>query len=313
MTPILTPASDRIIIATDATSDADGAVRVGIALAQRDGVSAELFSVVEPLPLVEPDGAPMPSAEELVAMACDARRHDLLVQRDRTHPAMIDWPAMIQVGPRADTIVEHAQVRDASLLVLGLGAHGVAARLARRETALRVIRSARTPVLAVPHDAWGVPHSVLAALDFTESSEVAARDALDLLAGTGRLYLAHVTPRIPMPQADSRPWGEPSSDDPLLRLAEIAERLNAPAGVQVDLVSLHGEPAHELVAFAEQQKIDLIATGAHGRSFAERLVLGSVSTKVIRTARSWVLVAPAQRVSAPTVDERFQPTAQPIG
>jgi nucleotide-binding universal stress UspA family protein len=56
---------------------------------------------------------------------------------------------------------------------------------------------------------------------------------------------------------------------------------------------LHGDPAHEVLAFVDAQRIDLIAAGAHGRSPFERLVLGSVSTKLVRAADCWVLVAPA--------------------
>jgi nucleotide-binding universal stress UspA family protein len=76
---------------------------------------------------------------------------------------------------------------------------------------------------------------------------------------------------------------------------------------------LHGEPGDELVAFAEQHHIDMIATGAHGRSAMGRLALGSVSTKVVRAARCAVLVAPPRRVTVEAPAESFHPDAQPIG
>lgn len=191
--------------------------------------------------------------------------------------------------------------------MLGLGAHGVTARLFQRETALRVTRAAKTPVLAVPTHAWGVPHSALAALDFTVSSEHAARAALRLLGGEGTLYLAHVSPRVPIPQGDSRSWEEITTTGVLPRLEALARRLAPPLGVQVEYVSLHGEPAHELLAFAEQFRIDLVAAGAHGRTALGRLVLGSVSTKLVRTAACWVLVAPPGQERAPSADERYTP------
>jgi nucleotide-binding universal stress UspA family protein len=78
-------------------------------------------------------------------------------------------------------------------------------------------------------------------------------------------------------------------------------------------VSLHGEPADELVAFAEQQHADMIATGAHGRSAIGRLVLGSVSTKVVRSAPCAVLVAPARPAAAEERPVSYEPAAQPIG
>jgi nucleotide-binding universal stress UspA family protein len=288
----LTARSSNIVVATDATTDADGAVRVGFALAKRDGVYADVFSVVEPLPLFEPDGSPSPDAEQLVIIATDARRTALLAQRDRTHPGMQQWPFTVDVGARVETIVERAERRDASLILLGLGAHGVAARLSGRETALGVIRAAHKPVLAVPSDAWGVPHSALAAMDFTASSEHAARVAVDLLGGEGTLYLAHVTPRVPIPQGDPRTWGEITTSAVVPKLEAIARHLGASPAIRVEYVLLHGDPARELLSFADQLDIDLIAAGTHGRSAFGRLMLGSVSTKLIRLARRMVMVAP---------------------
>jgi nucleotide-binding universal stress UspA family protein len=297
--PAATPAAEPevvpargILVATDGTPDADGAVRVGHALALRDNVPADVFSVVEPPALVDVDGAPIPDIDQLVTIAHESRGAALLSQRDRTHPGLHDWPFTVAAGPRVETIIKRAAETEASLILLGLGAHGVAARLSQRETALRVIRSAGKPVLAVPSVGWGVPHSALAAIDFTASSEHAARAAMDLLGVEGTLYLAHVLPRVPIPQGDSRTWDEITSSAVSPRLEAVARRLGPPAGVRVEFVLLHGDPAHELLAFAEQTNIDLVAAGTHGRSALGRLVLGSVSTKLIRTASCWVLVAP---------------------
>ena len=290
----LAPTAGGFTVATDGTHDSDGAVRVGHALAERDGVNADLFSVVEPPPFVDLDGTPVPDTDQLVAIAREARATMLFGQRDRTHPGIHEWPFTLGVGPRVETIVERARETGASLILLGLGAHGVGARLSLRETALRVIRTASKPVLAVPSDAWGVPHSALVATDFTASSEHAARAALDLLAGEGTLYLAHVTPRVAIPQGDSRTWEEIVTGAVIPRLEALARRLDPSPGIRVEYVLLHGDPAHELTAFADQQRIDMIAVGTHGRSALGRLVMGSVSTRLVRTAKCWVLVAPPQ-------------------
>jgi len=115
------------------------------------------------------------------------------------------------------------------------------------------------------------------------------------------------------PLGIARPPGNPAATEALGRLDAVARRLDPPAGVQVEMVLLHGEPAKELLDFAEQQRIDMIATGAHGRTPVERLVLGSVSTKIVRSAQCWVLVAPAQQLAPREKAESFEPDAQPIG
>lgn len=307
------PLGGAIAVATDGTHDSDGAVRVGVALARRDGVGAAFLSVVEPMAFAEHEGSTPADAERLTRLAIEGRGGELAAQRARTFPGERPWPFAIHVGDRVDEIVKHARHHDASLIVLGLGSHGVFARLLHRETALRVIRTAPMPVLAVPSEAVEAPRSAVVGIDFTPASEDAARAALDVLGGHGTLYFAHATPRIVIPQGDSRPWGEPAVADVLGRLEATARGLDIPAGVQVEFVSLHGEPGDELVAFAEQQHAAMIATGAHGRSAIGRLVLGSVSTKVARSAHCAVLVMPARRAAVEEPPVSYEPLAQPIG
>ena len=307
------PLGGEIAVATDGTHDSDGAVRLGVALARRDRVGAAFLSVVEPMAFAEHDGSTPEDAERLTRLAIEAREGELSAQRSRTFPEQGPWPYAIHVGNRVDEIVNYTQHHAASLIVLGLGSHGVLARLLHRETAVRVIRAAQVPVLAVPSDAVELPRSAIVALDFSTASEDAVRAALDVLGEHGTLYLAHVTPRIPIPQGDSRPWGDPAVGDVLARLEAVARRLVTPSGVQVEFVSLHGEPADEVVAFAEQHRIAMITTGAHGRSAIGRLVLGSVSTKVVRSAHCAVLVAPARATAAEEPAVSYEPMAQPIG
>jgi nucleotide-binding universal stress UspA family protein len=298
-TPMPETPNAPLLVATDGLRDSDGAVRVGVALARRHGTRAELFSVVEPIVQWDEDIVAAQNVDALTTLTQESRDAALHEQRDRTHPGTPNWPFTIDTGDRVERIVACAEGIGASVIILGLGAHGLSARLLQRETAVRVMRAARTPVLAVPSDAWGVPHSALAAIDFTASSERAARTALSLLGTEGTLYLTHVTPRVPMPQADSRDWGAMNEPGVLARLAGLAKRLAAPPGVQIEYVSLHGEAAHELLAFADQFHVDVIAAGAHGKTILERLVLGSVSTSLVRAARCWVLVAPADGTPTP--------------
>jgi nucleotide-binding universal stress UspA family protein len=285
-----------IVVATDAMHDADGAVRVAVALAQRDHVSARLLSVIEPPPPFEPGVAIVTDDAPILAIAREAREEQLRAQRDRTFPAAADWPVEIEIGDRVATIAAGAEGGHAGLILVGLGAHGLSARLRVRETSLRLIRLASVPVLAVPSDAWGVPHSALVGLDFTASSERAARAALDLLGREGTLYLAHVAPRVSVPGSDSR--GEPAEGEAALaRIRAIEARLAVPRGVRVEHVLLYGEPATELLAFAEERRVQLVAAGNHGRSALGRLMLGSVSTRLVRSAHCWLLVAPPDDAS----------------
>lgn len=287
------PLGGAIAVATDGTHDSDGAVRIGAALARRDNVGATFLSVVEPMTFAEDEGSTPADADRLTRLAIEGREGELAAQRARTFAGDRPWSYAIHVGDRVDEIVSHARHHDASLIVLGLGSRGVLARLLHRETALRVIRTAPVPVLAVPSGATEIPRSAVVAIDFTPASEDAARAALEVLGGHGTVFFAHATPRIVVPQRDSRPWEGPAVADVLSRLEVSARRLDIPAGVQVELVSLRGEPADELLAFAAQHHAGMIATGAHGQSAVGRRPLGSGSSEVVRSPHCAVLVAPA--------------------
>jgi nucleotide-binding universal stress UspA family protein len=53
---------------------------------------------------------------------------------------------------------------------------------------------------------------------------------------------------------------------------------------------LKGNPAEKILTFAEDNNLDMIIVGSLGKSGYERILLGSVSEKVIRHAKIPVLV-----------------------
>lgn len=65
-------------------------------------------------------------------------------------------------------------------------------------------------------------------------------------------------------------------------LARIEELAGGNVTVETELVE--GAPSREIVAHAETAGIDLIVMGTHGRGGLNRLLLGSVAERVIRSA-----------------------------
>lgn len=72
-------------------------------------------------------------------------------------------------------------------------------------------------------------------------------------------------------------------------LESVQEGLTA-AGVTVRYAIVKGQPAAEIVDYAELEKVDLIAMSTHGRSGLSRWVLGSVAERVLRAAPCPVLL-----------------------
>jgi nucleotide-binding universal stress UspA family protein len=120
---------------------------------------------------------------------------------------------------------------------------------------------------------------ILCATDFSETSNAAVRMAHDYARRFGaRLHLLHVE------------W---AGGDPVMPplLGELATAL----GVTVPVVTAveSGNPAAQIIRYAERQGIGLIVIGTHGRTGVSRALLGSVAERVVRTASCPVLTRAA--------------------
>jgi nucleotide-binding universal stress UspA family protein len=72
------------------------------------------------------------------------------------------------------------------------------------------------------------------------------------------------------------------------KVVEHVKKIATDLNVKTFVIS--GKPAHEITEFAVKNKVDLIVIGTHGHGGIERMLLGSVADKVIRTANQPVLV-----------------------
>jgi nucleotide-binding universal stress UspA family protein len=137
--------------------------------------------------------------------------------------------------------------------------------------------------------------SILLATDGSEEAELAARTAVELANGTGsELHMVHIklVPILP-PYPEVLNWRED-----LVRAEREARELHdeqvkkvEDAGGTVAGAHLREEaPAEEIVALAEELRVDLIVVGSRGRGRIRRALAGSVSDWVVRHAPCPVLV-----------------------
>ncbi|MGB9965542.1 universal stress protein [Halobacterium sp. CBA1126] len=108
-------------------------------------------------------------------------------------------------------------------------------------------------------------------------------DATNLALGTEQVE------RIRRGKLDEMPEVKAEAEEATSYVAEIA----ADHGVAVEEHVTAGEPARAIRKFVEDNDIDLVVMGSHGRSGLSRVVLGSVAEKVLRRTRLPVLVVDA--------------------
>lgn len=135
-----------------------------------------------------------------------------------------------------------------------------------------------------------------------------SRRALDYAVAIARRYQASVRAveivAIGLPPADYPPAPAEFALTPEVerRRAELLEAFVAPArrdGVTVEAVVRGGFVVEQILLEAEAYGADLIVVGTHGRSGVQRLVLGSVTEKILRRAACPVLTVPPRAAVEP--------------
>jgi nucleotide-binding universal stress UspA family protein len=289
----------RIVVATDGQPDAMGALRVARALSRRHHASVEAVGAVPPFPV-----AASPVGGSAATTICDIDRAAAEAVRARIEHQVAEiepgaaLPVSVEVGVPPPTLVRLARERNASLIALGLGRHELADRVFGSETALQVMRLSHVPVLGVPADAHDLPRTAVVAMDFSAFSRDAAQAVVALVVPRGTIHLVHIlwNPVPPMPAVAGPTWIDAYRASVASQLQEVAETVKAAADIQVETHLLEGDPADEVLRLASEVGADLIAAGSHGAGFFSRLVMGSVSTRLLRRAGCAVLIAPPRKV-----------------
>ena len=299
--------SSPVILATDGHDQSNSAMLMARLLAG-EKASLRVVSVLRPFPTVTPE-LPVTVTEE---METARRREQIQMVRQQAGRVLGDdnFEVELDEGDPATAIAQLARRVNATMIVAGLGRHRVIDRVFGDETALRLIRVAGTPVYAVASGPAQAPVQIVVAVDFSETSLRAARLALEVAGPHATIYLAHVAPR----DATLHEWsefGRSYKEDAGDALYKLREQLRVPPGMVLQRILLQGDPVTELLAFAASVNADLIATGSHGHGFVTRLVVGSVTTRILRVATCSVLCVPhaAAMTRARVSPERSTATA----
>lgn len=140
----------------------------------------------------------------------------------------------------------------------------------------------------------GIFDRVLIATDGSENNMAAVEKGLAVarLCGSA-VYAVYV---VDAAMADSTgPVITSASGDLIRRLeaegmAALGRVQEMAAGLELKTIVILGRPAPSIVACATENKADLIVVGSQGKGGIERLLLGSVASKVVQTADRPVLV-----------------------
>ncbi len=197
---------------------------------------------------------------------------------------------VLEEGETYERILDLADAENCDLIVMGRRGLRRFERALVGSVTARVIGYSQRDVLVVPLDTTIGWKKVLVATDGSKHSAVAVDHAINFAKSYGgELKILSV---VDMP---AELYGEaPQLVEDLVKkaadyTAKAAQRAAA-AGVKAEVFVRETEAYQAIVDLASEQKVQTIVLGSHGRTGLRRLLMGSVTEKVIGHAPCPVLV-----------------------
>ena len=288
---------DSIFVPTDGSTTAVAAAEGAVSLARRFDATVHAVHVVN-LRNVRP------TDEQLVA---DLRRFGENIAEEvaelATEAGVEATTSVLETRGRVHrTIIEAATERETDCIVMGTHGRTGLARVALGSVAERTLRESPVPVVTVSEDAQFAPEfeRVLVPTDGSDGARAAGEHAVELAAASGAsLDAVYVLDANAVGYELASTTIRDALEERGQRSVEQVLELAADADLQVETAVLHGTIARSIVDYADEHDADCIVMGTHGRTGAERVLLGSVAERVVRLAG-----VPVVGVKAPEMVER---------
>jgi hypothetical protein len=263
----------KLMVATDGSEYSESAIKEAINLAKI--CSSKLFAVsIITTNLEFPTVVPQVVEKE----EKEAREH-LESIKSRAAKEGIDCEIIVHRSEEPfQDIVNDAARNKVDMIIIGTHGKTGLKRLMMGSVTAKVIGHAPCKVMVIPKDARLTFEKILIATDGSVYSELASREAISIAKRTGSDLIA-----LSVAKKDEN---LPVAKESVNAVKELAER----EGVKVETLTLKGEPYETIVKTAEQRNAGLIVVGSHGRTGVERLLMGSVTERVIGHSRTALLV-----------------------
>ncbi|RQG99586.1 universal stress protein [Natrarchaeobius oligotrophus] len=282
---------ETILIPTDGSDGALVGAERGIDLAGSFGADVHVLSVVDEAEL---DAASASDIDDEQKASIEAEAESAVetvadVVHDR-HPEL-EITTAIERGTPHRVIGEYAEEADIDAITMGTKGWTGLDRVLLGSVTEHVLRTVTVPVLAVPPEASDsalTPDAVENVLLPTDGSE-GATVAVEWGIGLANAYDAMCHVLFSADKSRFTGGAEPSAiltglkEEGRTALETIRERARA-AGISVTGTVANGPAVRVILDYAEDNEIDLIVMGTHGRSGIERQLLGSVTENVVRHA-----------------------------
>jgi len=267
---------EKLLLATDGSEQSEGAVRETINLAKI--CSSKIYAIS----VIEANAEFMASAPGFFEKYEKQIRQHLESVKAMASKENIDCEIIVHEGEEPFRyIVDEAAGKQVEMILMGrYGRTGLDRLLMGSVTAKTIGHSPRN-VMVIPRDAKISYKKILVSTDGSKYSDAAALEAISIAKRCGsELIVLSVA---------ARDTNLAVAKESVERVRQIAEK----EGIKVESLTLSGIPYEVIVSTADQKSADLTVVGSHGRTGVKRLLMGSVTERVIGHSKSAVLVVKA--------------------
>lgn len=286
-----------VVVGIDASHAASRAAQLGLEIAQAAGVDCHLVHAAR-------DTWSALAAAEVPVQAVEFRdatlttaRNSLLASLSGRIPAGVLDRVVIREGWPPAVLEDVVRETGAELLVLGAKHHTALGRWLGGSTVHNVARMLRVPMLVVG-DAPPAIRRVLVAVD----TSAAARPTLEVASHLADLFEAelralHVVEPLPvLPEVPMTT--DPHAYEQLLE-EECVEKIWPLVDPSVEKVLRHTTPEAGITGEAKVWEADVVVVGSHGKGVVQRMLVGSVTERLLHHLPApLLLVVPAGQSAA---------------
>jgi nucleotide-binding universal stress UspA family protein len=268
-------------------------------LAREQSARLTILSVVEDVWLEAADISEMPEVKEAREEVLAVARHDAETIATASGLEAGSFSVRVEIGKAADMISQVADDVSADIIVVGAGRRRTLKEKVLGSTADRIVRTSAVPVLVVKDPDDRPYRHVMAAIDFSSSSEFVARTAAEFCGDAALELINVVQVALALEQAFLRSatiGGRVShykatlianAQESLLKLAADLKTRHEPR-----IRAVAGEPAAVLLRLSGRAGPNLIVASRHSRGALDRMLLGSVALRLLRQCSCDILIAP---------------------
>ena len=292
----------KILVATDFSKSSENTVKNAIEV-------AKLFESNIVLIHVLPDDIKNDKVKTMIRNAAETQLHAII--KDIEEAGVEAEKPLLKYGKHYDKIIQVANKMNVNLIMIGAGEKMKKDTFKLGTTAEKLVRRSDKPVLVVKKgsDLKNVK-SILCPVDFSEESKLALNNAINV----ARRFNAQLN-ILGVLELHSRgykglklKWNEIDEigrEDFKEEMDAFLENFNL---IDVNWKSIikTGDPAKKILRTIKNKNTDLLIMGSSGKSSFHRMIMGSVTEKVIREVPCTFFTLKTENVITLNIDARIR-------